>query len=885
MAALDEGATVLTANARLSRRVLTAHAARRHAEGESVWRRGDVLPFGAWLRRLHENALAAGVIEAGEPATLLRPEQAEALWQQIIESRLPENGLLQTTTAARRAMDAHELACAWGLDWEEIRRAPCNEDVDAFRQWRQDWQGRLADPGWLDPARLPEAAMGWLRRAPALRPPAIHLLGFTEFTPGQRQLLDCLEGLGVAVTVIPLPETPAADRVRVACADAEAEIAAAAHWARHHLEADPGRRIGIVVRDLAERREALARHLDAVLEPAARGEPGHRRDRGWNLSLGVALADEPLVHDALGLLALAGGEVDFATASRLLRSPFLGGAESERHGRTRVELLLREQGETRLAPGRLIRLCAEPAPRLAGRLEALREAARAVPARQSPGAWAEHFAELLRIAGWPGERGLDSHEYQAEGAWRELLGCFAGMATVLGEIPRGAALSRLRQIARDQTFQPAAGVTAPVQVLGLFEALGQDFDAVWIMGLHDEVWPESPRPNPFLPLALQRERDLPHATAARERAYAEDLTRHLLAAAGEVRVSWPQREGDRELRPSPLIAELPVLDEPPPAAVADPRRSLLASGHLESLAEDYAPALPAEQAGRMRGGTGLFRDQSNCPFRAFAMHRLGAGDLESPEPGLDPRTRGEVVHRILHRLWEQFSDRAGLAALGEEGRRECIREVVADQLRRVARELPELFTPRFTRLEQERLEAVIEEWLSLELEREEFRVVGREETVRITIGPLNVGGRIDRIDELADGSRVLIDYKTGRQDRAGDWLGERPRDPQLPLYAVHQGGTIDGLAVARVHRHQAAFIGVTRAPGQLPGVRAAEEWKPVADLGWDGVVSAWREMAERLAGDIVAGHAAVDPLPDACDYCHLASLCRIHDEPDHWPDA
>ena len=34
---------------------------------------------------------------------------------------------------------------------------------------------------------------------------------------------------------------------------------------------------------------------------------------------------------------------------------------------------------------------------------------------------------------------------------------------------------------------------------------------------------------------------------------------------------------------------------------------------------------------------------------------------------------------------------------------------------------------------------------------------------------------------------------------------------------------------------------------------------------------------ETLARDFLAGNAAVDPAPNACDYCQIASLCRIAD--------
>jgi hypothetical protein len=34
---------------------------------------------------------------------------------------------------------------------------------------------------------------------------------------------------------------------------------------------------------------------------------------------------------------------------------------------------------------------------------------------------------------------------------------------------------------------------------------------------------------------------------------------------------------------------------------------------------------------------------------------------------------------------------------------------------------------------------------------------------------------------------------------------------------------------------------------------------------------------EQMAADFLAGRAVVDPKPGACDYCHVASICRIAD--------
>ena len=62
--------------------------------------------------------------------------------------------------------------------------------------------------------------------------------------------------------------------------------------------------------------------------------------------------------------------------------------------------------------------------------------------------------------------------------------------------------------------------------------------------------------------------------------------------------------------------------------------------------------------------------------------------------------------------------------------------------------------------------------------------------------------RIDRIDRLADGARVLIDYKSGLAD--ADWRGERPDNPQLPLYALLRPKHLVAVAYGRINAAECA---------------------------------------------------------------------------------
>ena len=83
-------------------------------------------------------------------------------------------------------------------------------------------------------------------------------------------------------------------------------------------------------------------------------------------------------------------------------------------------------------------------------------------------------------------------------------------------------------------FQPE-GSDAPIQIMGVLEASGMGFDALWVAGLAADRWPPPPQPNPMLPIAWQRERGIPNASPAGDLAFFRTLTAGFAAAADRSR--------------------------------------------------------------------------------------------------------------------------------------------------------------------------------------------------------------------------------------------------------------------------------------------------------------------------------------------------------------
>jgi len=184
----------------------------------------------------------------------------------------------------------------------------------------------------------------------------------------------------------------------------------------------------------------------------------------------------------------------------------------------------------------------------------------------------------------------------------------------------------------------------------------------------------------------------------------------------------------------------------------------------------------------------------------------------------------------------------------------------------------------YWRLEGQRLGGLLCEWLAVERQRSTFVVLQREEDITLQLAQLQIRLRVDRIDQLPDGSQVIIDYKSGIS-KVQDWLGDRPVRPQLLMYGIAAPGSAAALAFAQVRPRECRFNGlgeVAAAPGIATDIpKVVKERMEAHD--WQSLNERWRENLERLAQAFVAGDSKVDPLaPASCTWCGLQPLCRIN---------
>jgi ATP-dependent helicase/nuclease subunit B len=253
---------------------------------------------------------------------------------------------------------------------------------------------------------------------------------------------------------------------------------------------------------------------------------------------------------------------------------------------------------------------------------------------------------------------------------------------------------------------------------------------------------------------------------------------------------------------------------------------------------------------------------------------------ESPHTGLDPRERGMLVHRVLATVWSELRTRRALEARRESELEALLASAAERAIAEEKRRRPGTLSERFAAIERDRLVRLAKAWLDCDLRRGDFVVAGVEDKRAVTVGPLALQLRLDRVDETAAGERIVIDYKASKVS-LGAMLRSRPDEPQLPLYVVAAEPGAAAAAFAQVCAERIGFVGLAREEGLLPRVPTPEtaDSRSGAEASWDKQVAFWRAELERLAGDFAAGRAEVDPKRRllTCRNCDVHPLCRVYE--------
>ena len=427
----------------------------------------------------------------------------------------------------------------------------------------------------------------------------------------------------------------------------------------------------------------------------------------------------------------------------------------------------------------------------------------------------------------------------------------------------------VNQALEGTSFQPEYPLHEQVVILPMSQMLGRPFAAVVLAGCDEVRLNPSPEP-PGLWTAQQR---LALGLPLRE-SLAQVLAQSWLNAlqTPHCDVLWRTSDDAGEtLLPSALVqllllnlqSNLPSnlqLNVPQdvdtasanPALTPDPR-----ADRAIALAPVRPPLPHGDLLEVKKLSASAYDDLRQCPYRFFALRILGLQSVDELDAELDKRDFGLWLHEVLKRFHEALAAHAALRGVGLAGQVErAQQQQLLDEASLATTESMALPAGEFLPFAAA-WPAVREGYLDwLEKHQATGAQFSRAETAHTqSLGPLELVGRIDRMDTLPDGTVLVLDYKTEPSAKTSARVKDPLEDTQIAFYA----------ALLPHDTLQAAYVNVGERDGTKPFAQPE-------------VVQARDALVEGILQDMrgITLGAALPALGEgtACDFCKARGLCR-----------
>ena len=842
---------VVTANERLQYALIHAYDTYNAQRGLLSWPSARVSTLAAYLRDRYDMLART----SSGNSVLLSDDAQRIVW---LDHAPPSNGV--------SIQDLYPpIADAWRLihDWEIaplLHQFGDNDNHRLFRDWTSNYIRAARSTRWLTAPELP-ALIAAAARNNELPGESLLLVGFDVVPPSLAGMVGAYRSRGFEVRFHTPKRTPASSIRSITCETPEQELRTAIDWARDLLtNTDEPIAVGIVVPDLVGQHDRVVGQLDAILRPND-SDPAPVNSP-YNVSGGIALSGVPVIAAALDLLQWLHEPKHYMQVDHLLRSPFVSlGADPSKS----FETLLPDSYDAAL-------FCefttAAPLHELVNRSKRLgfmRFDAAVIEVKR-----------LLEIAGWPNAGDLSSESFQAFRAFITLLDELSTAALLVSPRSFATTLAQIHRAAQRRLFAPQRPV-ASLHVLGYLETVGLEFTHLWVTGLDNLNWPAPPNPNPFIPLRLLRAARVARSDPDAEFVFANAQMQHWRSAAASVVFSHARVQNDRQCQASSLLGVLAMAEEQySDSDLVRPSHPYLRRSPGGYLAPRTEPSIGPVILDRLRHrGSAVLRDQSACPFRAFARYRLHLVPRNPPHSFPDAIERGVATHAALKETFDRLGSNVDLAQLDE-----TTLSRVIDTAAAIALAVQRRFPAPYRASEQARLRSLLREWLVIELARPPFRVVAIERETILSLAGIDFELRIDRVDALEpDGALLVIDYKTGAT-RPTVVIADRPEEPQLAMYALSLPN-VAAIAFAQVRAGECRLTGWSEASRAITTPDRDVRLSPPPDEftgDWNVLTHAWRDRLTRLANEFRSGVADVNPRDAlACRQCNLHALCRIRE--------
>ena len=411
---------------------------------------------------------------------------------------------------------------------------------------------------------------------------------------------------------------------------------------------------------------------------------------------------------------------------------------------------------------------------------------------------------------------------------------------------------------------------AYIDIYGFYENPTKKYDAIWLMNMNDNFWPNKEEYNPFLSKKIQEKCNLFNNTY-QKKFYLNKITR-LSKLSPELSISFSLKDKDTVLSASPWnqndINVHTLLR----------KQSISLVKHQIFIADHQAPAIEVKGELFIRGGRGCLENQNKCPAWAFYANRLGCSKYEKDEQGeVSKRAEGSLIHRALELFWEKCKSLHMLLSMSEFELSDVIKDSVTQALKEFYSDHNEMDS-RLLVMQNEHLKSLLHRWLSEEKTRPEFAIDELEKPYEVKVNKIKFNITVDRIDKIRGINKLLIDYKTGKNPTSRRALfSDDLTDLQLPIYACFAPiKNLSGIAIGHINREKINLYGIISPDTEAITKQLNTKIDNPNIADWDSLLSIWRNRIEKIADQYLSGDASVT-FSEKIDftYCDILPLLRL----------
>jgi ATP-dependent helicase/nuclease subunit B len=868
---IDDQTLVITATSRLAKVLTKAYIQKRVSKSQ-----GKILlnnPIQS-LQTLTDHLWHHLSMVDGELPIVVSKPQAHLLWLKAISDD-PEQIQFQLNKTARLAASAWQILREWDLDEEVLLSEKDNSNTEAFLKWLSAFQRFMGK--WI----IGVERLGYLSQH-ALLSSIFHYqrviyVGFDTLTPQFKNFCDILNQYDISASEWTLADNKPEIKAYGMPSEND-ELYHVADQIKAYLKHYPHHHVGVICHSLQTKHKAITRVFDEIL-----GEPNtisENISRPYTISGGMSLFDVPIINDMLAIVSLKVVS-DYEVISQVIRSPYIEDAGEYQDVRALLDIQCRKYHYREMSLAELL-----GSQKLPDNFKEVLPCLYVYQDIYTQGEypWATFVGlalKLLAAVAWPGLPSLSSEDYQAVQQLYALFDTLQSLQAATTIVTFSGGIQQLKQLTQETLFQPESNHLAQIDVLGILEASTIVYDRIWCLEMGENAWPSASSSNALISPNILKQYAMPHCSSERELAFAQQVTQRMLRQAPVVTLSYCLWQDETEQSLSPLFQDI-VVENFPEESISTLRQSehllgeSLSSEPMMGLVseEDYIAEMSEHELKEMKGGSQILQSMAQCPFRSALKHRLKLDAFPEYMTPLDAMQKGIFVHAVLEGVWREIGSSKTLQSLSDamlcENIEHCVESVVTKYERAMPKTLRYLL-----KIEKMRLIDVIFRWLNYEKQRvEEFDVVAFEQPFVAEIDGLTLNLRIDRIDQLASGSLVVIDYKTSKNLTIQSWINSRVSEPQLPIYALFQDA--DAIAYAQVNNANMELKAISDVPewitDKLPKP-IGEDSKVKEFDSWTEIKSYWKERLSQHVEAFKGGD--IQLIQGSCEYCDFMDICRV----------